>query len=84
MVFDGMVSVWEEVLSGIPQVSVLGPLLFTIYINDLVDTCGEGVSKFLFADDAKMCINILINYRHYSRVLIGLLLGRNVGWLEEI
>ena len=51
-VIDGEISNCKSVLSGIPQVSVLGPIQFLIYINDLEDDLSSKVLKF--ADDTNV------------------------------
>ena len=54
VVLNGKSSIWSTITAGVPQGSVLGPLLFLIYTNDLVDNISSEVK--LFADDTSLFI----------------------------
>ena len=63
-----------EVLSGVPQGTVLGPLLFVLYINDILDnTKSHG---FMFADDTKL-------FRQVTSKEDALVLQSDINLLDE-
>ena len=54
VVIEGVASAWSPLTSGVPQGSILGPLLFVMFINDLPDNVSPGTVSSLYADDSKL------------------------------
>lgn len=66
VVIGGVTSEILPVKSGVPQGSILGPLLFLIFINDMFDCISEGTYIALYADDTKIWRVINYSEDHFA------------------
>jgi len=57
-VIEGVISAPTAVLSGVPQGSILGPVLFLLFINDMPSGIDNKCRLALYADDAKLYMQI--------------------------
>ena len=76
---DGTLSRKEKVISGVPQGTVLGPLLFLIYINDLEAALKHSILR-IFADDSKIVKEIVHRDDHQK---LQEDLNISIQWSEE-
>ena len=80
VVLNGSFSEWLDVLSGVPQGSVLGPLLFLIYINSIDAAAGDISILAKFADDTKIGQVIL---SQQDQVTLQTCLNNLMHWAEK-
>jgi len=80
VVINGQHSSWVTVTAGVPQGSVLGPLLFLIYINDII-RCISHVNTRLFADDT--CMFVEVDNRHEAAANMNDDLCRVKSWADK-
>lgn len=67
VVINGTASKWVHIRSGVPQGSILGPLLFTLHVNNIPDIIKCNIK--LFADDTKI-IDLNSLYDWYVKWLL--------------
>ena len=65
--YNGTSSSMKTVCCGVPQGSILGPILFLLYINDLSNVC-KNTEPFLFADDSNLFISDSDLYKLQSQL----------------
>ena len=70
-----MKSIFHEVSFGVPQGSVLGPILFLLYVNDLPNV--SNFKTILFADDANLTMS------HSSIQTLQLLVNQEITKVDE-
>ena len=80
VVVEHSYSHWTQVLSGVPQGSVLGPILFILFIDDIGIVCSGSVNHKLFADDLKLSSEIRTKH---DNATVQLTLDRLEQWCRD-
>ena len=80
VMINGQASEWSSITAGVPQGSVLGPLLFLIYINDIVNTVSHCKIR-MFADDT--CLFLEVDDRDAAAALVNEDLNAIYNWSKS-
>ena len=85
VLISGVVSELLVTLYGVPQGSVLGPVLFNIYVSSLSSVVGEmGVVSSSYADDTNDCIKLSLEFQYANiSVKIPALLKKLEDWMNN-
>ena len=79
VVLPGAESKWNEIRAGVPQGSILGPLLFLLFINDIVKDIGCNIR--LFADDTSLFL--IVENPDIAAELLNLDLDKIIAWAKK-
>ena len=78
-------SKFKNILSGVPQSSVIGPIIFIIFINDLTNLFTDKIKIELFADDTKIHLQSKnLSDRNHMQIAINSFLSWSNSWQLDI
>lgn len=82
--FNGQNSFINKIPLGCVQGSVLGPILFNIYVRNLQKIVGENVMCVSYADDSYIAITSSINNINNSINNLSMIASNHINWLTDI